>query len=147
MKSSTRLQFCTQERNLIIIAGVGGDLLIELVDKMLQAHPQQQLEFLLCPVRHNYKVRQALAAMDLGLVNESLVHENKLFYEIIHVASHTATHTLRPISPVGCMMWDLSRSDDRDYLNRTIEHYQRMLQNPDLDARTIVADYQSLLAH
>jgi len=125
---------------LIIIAGVGGELTISLVAALLKSHPDLDLEFLLCPVHHNYNVRQALINLELGLIDECLLQENKRFYEVIHVSRQAKT----PINKVGSIMWDLSRAVDSAYLNTTIEHYQRMGKN-NKDVKTIIEDYQTLL--
>ncbi|SIT01869.1 tRNA (adenine(22)-N(1))-methyltransferase TrmK [Neptunomonas antarctica] len=126
--------------HLMVIAGVGGDLLIELVRGLLNANPDQNLEFLLCPVYHNYKVREALVDMGFGLLNENLMRENNHFYEIMHVS----TDAREPISLAGSMMWDFSREDDREYLARTINHYQRMSKNPGRDVQRVIDAYQAL---
>jgi len=125
---------------LIIIAGVGGELTISLVTALLNNHPDLNLEFLLCPVHHNYKVRQALINLDLGLIDECLLQENKRFYEVIHVSRQAKT----PIEKAGSIMWDLSRAIDSAYLNATIEHYQRMGKRNE-DVKVIIEDYQALL--
>jgi len=129
-----------KKTQLIIIAGVGGELTISLVATLLKSHPDLKLEFLLCPVHHNYKVRQALINLELGLINECLLKENKRFYEVIHVSRQAKT----PISKVGSIMWDLSREIDSDYLKTTIGHYQRMGKNNG-DVNIIIEDYQALL--
>lgn len=126
--------------HLIVIAGVGGDLLIELVRGVLKVNPTQRMEFLLCPVLHNYKVRAALIDMKFGLINEHLIGENNRFYEILHVA----TGAEQPISLTGSVMWDLSREEDRTYLERTISHYQRMSQNSTREVEKIIFDYTAL---
>ncbi len=126
--------------HLIIIAGVGGELTAKLVQSILTTHPQQELEFLLCPVHHNYKVRQALTGMGLGLINERLIRENNRFYEIIHVS----TNASQAISPVGSKMWDFSHTNHQEYFNRTIAHYQRMSKSEGQDIHSIIADYQAL---
>ncbi|WP_293267118.1 tRNA (adenine(22)-N(1))-methyltransferase TrmK, partial [Neptunomonas sp.] len=126
--------------HLMIIAGVGGDLLIELVAGLLVENPQQKMEFLLCPVLHTYKVRNTLIEMGFSLIDECLVQENNRFYEVLHVSLHAA----QPISPVGSIMWDLSRPDDQAYLARTISHYQRVSQNVERNAQQVLEDYQAL---
>lgn len=130
--------------SLVIIAGVGGELLIEIVEALLTAHPDQDLEFLLCPVHHNYKVRQSLVSLGLGLLDEKLVIENKRFYEVIH----TSTDAKLPISPVGSIMWDFSRKDDLTYLSQTLAHYHRMQRTEDKrllqDTQKIISDYRGL---
>lgn len=114
------------KKNLIIIAGVGGDLLIELMRSIQSNNQEAELEFILCPVLHNHMVRTELIEMDFGLISETLVKENKRFYEVLHVSNQAA----KQITPVGSDMWNLSDCDHQEYLNKTISHYQRMEANP-----------------
>ncbi|WP_432470858.1 tRNA (adenine(22)-N(1))-methyltransferase [Amphritea sp. HPY] len=134
---------------LVIIAGVGGDLLIDLVTALVSAHPDRSLEFILCPVYHNYKVRQALRELSLSLIDEQLVHENRQSYEVLHLASSATDIEAEPISPVGKRMWDLSKTEHQQYLDRTIAHYERMSQRREsavgsTSAEDIVAQYKAL---
>lgn len=130
----------SSERQLIIIAGVGGDLTLEMVQAISRSHPDRALEFMLCPVRQHYLLRQGLIALGYGLVDEALVRENKRFYEMIHVSSESDC----AISPVGDRMWDLSRALDREYLSRTIAHYERMGRNTGSEAERVLAHYREL---
>ncbi len=130
-----------QAPQLIMIAGVGGDLLVDLVTAIRQAHPGLPLEFLLCPVYHNYKVRRALAGLSLGLVNECLLEDKQRFYEILHVSTESA----EPVSAVGDRMWDFSSAVHQSYLLQTISHYQRMSGNPRQDVSAELTAYQGLL--
>ena len=133
--------FNQQATHLIIIAGVGGELLIELVQTILSHHGDKALEFILCPVHHNYKVRSRFIEMKLGLIQECLVKENNRFYEIMHLSSHADT----PLSQVGSQMWNFERLEDREYLQKTILHYQRMnskAHNDDLNE--VIANYLRL---
>lgn len=144
----TRPTTDTECSQLIVIAGVGGDLLVELVSAIINANPERSMEFLLCPVRQNYKVRQALVGLGCELINESLVRDNERFYEIIHVATcanaRTSSVVTQPLSHVGSIMWDLSRADDQTYLHQILSHYQRMLKNVDQDTQNIFDAYQAL---
>ena len=137
---TAKLPLAKDDSHLIIIAGVGGDLLINFMQSILAAHPQHNLEFILCPVHHNYKVRQELRAMGLGLIYEHLEKENKRLYEVMHVSKKSD----EALSCVGSKMWDLSLKDHREYLDRTLTHYQRMLKNNCLDVAKIITDYKSL---
>ncbi|NRA71228.1 MAG: tRNA (adenine(22)-N(1))-methyltransferase TrmK [Gammaproteobacteria bacterium] len=112
----------TSTQHLIVIAGVGGEQTMTMIHQILQKFPHHQLEFLLCPLRHQYKLRCELNELQLGLVNEQLIKENKWFYEIIHVS----TDALQPISPVGSLMWHQQPTLSIEYLDKTISHYQRM---------------------
>lgn len=136
-------QYKNNDTHLIIIAGIGGDLLIELVSQILANHPDKHLEFILCPVHHNYKVRSQVSKHKLGLLHECLIKENKRFYEIMHLSTQSST----PVSHVGSQMWDLARDDDRDYLTKTLEHYRRMQQYSPanhVDIEQIISQYQAV---
>ncbi|WP_444996400.1 tRNA (adenine(22)-N(1))-methyltransferase TrmK [Aliikangiella sp. IMCC44359] len=128
------------KKHLVIIAGVGGDKIIEMVQSILCNNQKQKVEFLLCPVHHNYKVRKALNSLELGLVDECLVRENNRFYEIMHVA----TDIKKPISLVGSTMWNLSREDDQEYLIKTIRHYQNKTIQAQPDIEQILSAYQAI---
>ncbi len=133
---------CPEEDNhLIIIAGVGGELTIKLVEAILSRFSHYRLEFLLCPVQHNYQVREFLISRQLGLITERLLIENKRGYEILHVALNAKS----PISKVGSTMWDFSREEHLLYLQKTIAHYQRIARRPQHKVSEIIKQYQKLL--
>lgn len=139
-------QTSDQDKQLIIIAGVGGELLVDLVQAILVQHPQRHLEFILCPVHHNYFVRQSLSALGLGLKSEHLLEENQRFYEILHVINDGNANGHR-ISPSGSLMWDNLQGDElalaRRYLYKVISHYQRMPK--DKRPLSIINAYQQQL--
>jgi tRNA (adenine22-N1)-methyltransferase len=132
-----------KDSHLVIIAGVGGDLMIELVTKILANNPSRVIEFLLCPVYQQYKLRLALIKLELNLEAEYLLRDNKQFYEIIHVTVNNAPAGSEQLSPVGSLMWDFSQAEHRDYRLRMIEHYQRIMHN-NPKAAAIVKQYQAL---
>ena len=130
-----------KDNHLIIIAGVGGQLTIKLVDAILSAFSDYRLAFMLCPVHHHYQVREFLISRQLGLIAESLLIENKRGYEILHVALNAE----QAISKVGSKMWDLSQPAHLVYLQQTIAHYQRIAHNPQHKVSAIIKQYQNLL--
>ena len=132
-----------KDSHLVIIAGVGGDLMIELVTKVLVNNPSRVIEFLLCPVYQQYKLRSTLIKLGLNLEAEYLLRDNKQFYEMIHVAVNNDGSESKQLSPVGSLMWDFSQPEHRDYRLRMIEHYQRM-QNNNPKAAEVVMQYQEL---
>lgn len=125
---------------LIIIAGVGGDTTIELVNSIIANHPNQQMEFLLCPVHRNYHVRECLISHKFGLVNECLIRENGRFYELLHVSSDAK----QAISFVGSTMWDFSNEEHQLYLAKMIAHYQRKMKATDINVEKMLLAYQQL---
>ncbi|MBN3563725.1 tRNA (adenine(22)-N(1))-methyltransferase [Aliamphritea spongicola] len=126
---------------LVIIAGVGGDLLMDLVTAICQSQPNVSVEFLLCPVYHTYKVRRALADLSLGLISETLVEDKQRFYEILHVSAAAC----EPVTPVGEQMWNFSDSVHLTYLQQTLNHYRRMACNPQQDVSAELEAYRRLL--
>ena len=130
-----------KDKHLIIIAGIGGELMIELLQSLLAICADYNVEYILCPVHHNYKVRQFLIKNQLALINESLIFENKRGYEILHVASHASGI----LSPVGSIMWNFNNPLHHDYLHKKISHYQRIARNPNVNVSTVINHYQQLL--
>jgi tRNA (adenine22-N1)-methyltransferase len=133
--------------HLVIIAGVGGDLMAELVAAICDRHAGLTLDFLLCPVHHHFSVRQALIARGFGLRNEVLMQENQRYYEILWVAS--ANQTLRDaVAPAGSLLWQADTPEQlrlaRDYLAKTLAHYQRMQLNGRVDVQPIIAAFQAI---
>jgi len=126
---------------LVIIAGVGGELLIELVNGILADNPGLEFEFLLCPVRQNYQVRKAMTESGLSLLNEKLVSDNNRFYEVLHLTNRPG----KSISVAGDDMWDFNDPAHLKYLNRTLEHYIRMQNSPQPNAQPIIETYKALI--
>ncbi len=121
-------------KHLVIIAGVGGDLMIQFIEAIHQNYPNLDIDFLLCPVHHQFSVRKKLIELDFSLQDEVLIEENKRFYEILHVSSTRMMGS--EISPIGDKMWlsqptqDTNKSAEitTQYLNKTLKHYQRIQQ-------------------
>jgi tRNA (adenine22-N1)-methyltransferase len=134
-------------KHLIIIAGVGGDLMLQFIDAIYQKHSSLNLDFLLCPVHHQYALRQKLIGLNFSFKQEILVEENQRFYEVILVSS---THdNTAPISPVGNTIWQ-SQSTEQNlmiekYLAKTLNHYQRIQQGNSSDVEHILQAYRAIV--
>ncbi|MDO6562077.1 tRNA (adenine(22)-N(1))-methyltransferase TrmK [Amphritea sp. 1_MG-2023] len=74
-------------KQLIIIAGVGGDLMIHFLEAIHQQHAQLNVDLLLCPVYQQYALREKLIELNCSLKDEILIAENQRFYEAILVSS------------------------------------------------------------
>lgn len=118
----------SSKKQLVIIAGVGGELIKEFVTKILKQHKYQSIDFLLCPVNEPYHLRQSLIASDLSLKSEQTINENRRYYEALLV-TNDALHST-PISAVGEQMWQTTceqqQAVNQAYLAKTIAHYQRV---------------------
>ena len=64
-----------QGKHLVIIAGVGGDLMMQFIEAIYQQHKNFNIDFLLCPVHHQFSLRQKLIELDFGLKNEVLLKD------------------------------------------------------------------------
>jgi tRNA (adenine22-N1)-methyltransferase len=139
-------------KHLVIIAGIGGDLMIQCLKKLLTNHPTAEIDFILCPIRQLYSLRQQLIAFDMRLKQEVLLKENNQYYEILYVSSQKGSHPKEPplscINPVGREIWQAENEEQtkivEEYREITLQHYKRMLRgtnNPALNE--IIQAYQA----
>jgi tRNA (adenine22-N1)-methyltransferase len=133
-------------KHLIIIAGVGGDLMIQFIDSIYQRHQSLTIDFLLCPVHHQFSLRQKLIALDFSIKDEILVEDNQRFYEMMLVSS-TSNQEMK-INPVGDKIW-LSESSKQaataqKYLHKTLKHFKRMQQGNTKDVQHIIDAYHAV---
>jgi len=133
-------------KHLIIIAGVGGDLIITFIRAISAQYKDLDIEFLLCPVHHQFSLRNTLIELEFGLINEVLVEENKRFYEVIHVTTNEGNYP--KVSPVGERIWAASSEQNAKiaklYLNKTLSHYQRIQRGNTIDVQHIIDAYQNV---
>lgn len=137
--NAAEITLTTSQKHLVIIAGVGGDLLIKMVKHIISQNSDLvnngSIDFILCPVRQLHKVRRGLNEAKLGLVSENIVKENNLYYEVIHVSNQSN----QPINLVGDVMWDLSNPDHLSYQQTMIHHFEKQ---PNNEAQRIVSLYK-----
>jgi len=134
-----------QGKHLVIIAGIGGDLMIQFIDAIQQKHPDMNIDFLLCPVNQQFALREKLIALKFSLKNEVLVKDNHRFYEVILVSSTSDTH--KEISPVGHDIWQSVTAKQasivKQYLDKTLQHYNRIQQGSSQNIEHIISAYNS----
>lgn len=115
-------------KHLVIIAGVGGDLTAEFVREIHLRCPNVEIDFLLCPVHHQFTLRQQLIHCDFHLIDETLMLENQRFYEILLVSNKKLSAS--SINPVGSLIWKANSPEQSriaaGYLSKTLAHYKRM---------------------
>ena len=136
-------------KQLVIIAGVGGDLMVQLVGAILDANPDADIDFLLCPVHHQFTLRQQLIRLRFNLLEERLLEENRRFYELLLVSTRTSDiQASSRVNAVGEQIWHAHSPEQADtasrYLCKTLEHYQRMQRSPHLDVQPIIEAYQAV---
>nr|WP_086940488.1 tRNA (adenine(22)-N(1))-methyltransferase TrmK [Thaumasiovibrio occultus] len=133
-------------RHLIIIAGVGGDLMQQFIVTLQAQYRHLALDFLLCPVHHQFALRQQLAELDFGLRDEALVEDNRRYYEVLLVANQR--QALASVSAVGDKIWQQVGAQQAqmaaDYHRKTVQHYQRIQRGNTADVQHIIDAYQRL---
>lgn len=134
-------------KHLVIIAGVGGDLMCDLVESIQQNHQDADFDFLLCPVNNPYTLRQKLREHHFGLKNEVLIEDNRRFYEIMHVTSTVGENG--PINAVGCKIWQSDSDEQTDlitrYMDKTLSHYRRLQRGSTDNVEAIIESYNALI--
>lgn len=108
-------------KQLVIISGVGGDLMIEMVKALVSRHADIDIDYLLCPVQHTYKVRKALIDLRFKLKQERLIIDNHRGYELFLVNQNEGVD----IALTGDSMWENNEAHRR-YLSNLIVHYDRI---------------------
>lgn len=138
-----QIKLAKNAKQLVIIAGVGGDLCLQLIQQIIANNPQsvKQLSFIVCPIHHLYKVREGLNVCGLKLENEQIIFEKKRFYEVLHV-SFNGRNT---ISNTGKAMWDKTNTQHHSYKCTLLSHYTRMLNKDRLYYQKVITDYQNVI--
>ena len=133
-------------KHLIIIAGVGGDLTSRMVDAIHQTHQHVDIDFLLCPANRQFSLRKKLIALEFSLYDEILIEDKQRFYEILYVSS-TAKENLK-ITAIGEKIWNAVSDSEtqvaQDYLNKTLNYYQKVQQGNVSNVEHIINAYQTV---
>jgi len=115
-------------QQLVIISGVGGELMIDMLDKLIEQYNGYNIDYLLCPVHHTYKLRNKLVELNFKLKQEQLVIDNKRNYELLLVNQVEG----RDLSSTGNELWKNTK-EHQDYLLTLITHYQRVTKADNID--------------
>lgn len=129
-------------QQLVIISGIGGELMIDILTHLMTRFAGINIDFLLCPVHHTYKLRSTLIKLNFKLKKEQLVIENKRGYELMLVNQVAG----KKISLTGDALW-LPQKNHQQYLSKLITHYQRISgvsDQADLLNHCALHDYQYL---
>lgn len=115
------LKLDLDKRHLVIIAGIGGELIVKLLTRLL-ANNTATIDFIFCPSTSVYSLREFLSESNFGLLSETIVADNNRFYEVIFVRFKTINS--KPISLSGDM-WNSNNNDHRQYLKKLIMLYKK----------------------
>lgn len=139
-----QLQLAPDKRPLIIIAGIGGELSIDIIHQILHNHQGHSLDFLFCPTTTQFDLREYLAEKPFELLHETMVTEKGRDYEIICARWNSPQPHPQPVSKTG-EHWDLNDAVHHRYLSKLIRHYQRRTLGENArEARRVLTIYQTL---
>lgn len=117
-QDAATIQLETGRHQLVIIAGIGGELATNLLRTIVNANPDASVDFLLCPNNSIYELRNYLAAGNFSLLHEQLINERKWFYEAILVRNNGQG---TPVSPTG-EFWETGNKAHATYLSKLTSH-------------------------
>jgi len=139
------LSFSENQRHIVILAGITGTNVMRIMRQLIANHTEHHIDYIVCPTRGNYDVREFMRSHALTLIDEALVSENSRQYEVMYVSSLKELDKSRLISEVG-RMWDTRNPEHLRYLRGTILHYQREAQVPGRDkALRALKTYQQVI--
>ena len=111
------LTFNSQQRHLVILAGIGGEASVEIVTSIEQNHPDVQIDYIFCPSASHNALREYLAVNDFGLECEKLTCEKQRYYEIMLVKGKATSSELPRVS-LTCTLWEEDNEDHQRYLTK-----------------------------
>jgi tRNA (adenine22-N1)-methyltransferase len=133
------LQLAADKSHLVIIAGIGGELIAELLSRLL-VNNNASIDFIFCPSTSVYSLRDYLSSNNFGLLSEGIVADNNRFYEVIYVRYNAIDSEC--VSLLGGM-WNSNDSDHQHYLNNLITLYEtRLMGSKAAAAQEILTLYQ-----
>jgi len=119
--------------------------MINMIEKLMHRYDGIDVDYLLCPVQHTYKLRERLISLGFKLKDEQLIIENQRGYELLLVNQMIG----QKLSCIGERIWEIQESHQQ-YLIKLISHYQRIVtsskRNTEMEARAL-AEYLLLYAH
>lgn len=118
---AAQLSFDPAIRHLVIIAGVGGDSTIDILNKIEANHPYTHIDYILCPSSKHKVLREYLFFNRFSLLSESLVADKKRYYEIIFTRGGGQGRRANSVSqavPASCKLWNELDPEHQRYLKK-----------------------------
>jgi tRNA (adenine22-N1)-methyltransferase len=133
------LKLAVNKSHLVIVAGIGGQLIAELLPRLLAGN-KSPIDFMFCPSTSVYSLRDYLSNNSFSLLSETIVVDNNRFYEVIYVRYEPVNN--EGVSLLG-QMWNPNNSDHQQYLENLIRLYQARLMGSKAEAaHKILALYE-----
>ncbi len=121
---ASELSFSRQKRHLLIIAGVGGECTVDIISAIEGNNPGVHIDYIFCPSTSQKELRKYLMAKNFGVAFESIVCENKRYYEMLYVKNRAAADELPCVSET-CTAWDENDAGHQQYLSKLALHERK----------------------
>lgn len=115
------LCFDPNQRHLVILSGVGGECMVDILSAIARGQADAEIDYILCPSASQKALREYLVEQGFGLVFESIACEKKRYYEILFVRSKAAASGLPRVS-INNSMWQSDNSEHQRYLSKLARH-------------------------
>tara|TARA_R110002167_G_scaffold44413_14_gene133646 strand:- start:2350 stop:3036 length:687 start_codon:yes stop_codon:yes gene_type:complete len=125
-----QLELDKHKRHCIIIAGVTTTGTLKILQTLLSQHPKQKLDFILCPTRGQYDLRQYLRKQNAHLYEEQHILENGRHYELVYVCfdENQVQEDHKQVSNIG-QFWQQDNKEHVSYLKNRICYFEQEVLN------------------
>jgi len=113
---------------LVLLAGVGADQTLAILNAVSERHPDIIPEFLIAPSGPVFRLRHALRESGFRLLQEDFVMERRRGYQLLRV--RRAAEGTQELSLTG-RFWQPGDPAHHDYLEQQLGHYRRQINSPD----------------
>ncbi|WP_422379377.1 tRNA (adenine(22)-N(1))-methyltransferase TrmK [Marinicellulosiphila megalodicopiae] len=119
-QNATQIILNTNKRHLIVIAGVGGETAIEILESIINKNPKANMDFAISPNSHIFQLRCFLQK-HFTLLHEDLIRDGNRFHE--HIFVRFTFNQSKRISLTGQGFWQNSPYA-KVYQAKLIKHYR-----------------------
>ena len=128
--------------SLILIAGVGGELASKIINGICEGNPaSDKYDFIVSPNNKSHLVRQELSNKKFKSIEEKIVTDNGISYEIIYSALNRGEE----FDNIGKRAFHLELENHLQYLNKKCDLY-RVKSKHDSTMINLFNEYNKLLS-
>lgn len=141
-----RLSLPAEGRHLLVLAGVGDESTIRILDSLTRSDLQARFDWLISPANNLFQVRRWLREHGFGVLEEGLVFENRRGYEWLRVTLDRRRAPTPIANPAP--FWNARKPEHRAHLIKLVRHARQQCRRPadSSDAEAALAAYEGLLA-
>ncbi len=138
--TSNAIDLKVPQNACFIIAGIGGELAIKILENIL--NQVDQFEVIISANNNLIKLRKFLISKNLKMVDEILVKDNKQFYEILKI-SHFGNEE---ITEIGTKMWQNPKNHHFEYIEQQISYYKKSAKYS-INSNRLLSSFEILKAN